>query len=717
MKLRAALKRSRADNSGASRNGAEARTAARESVGRKLLARRRWWLAAGLSAFAAAAFWGLGVTWQAYDGLEGARATGGGRAAVRFERERLGPRPKEGIRLFQSTQAVRAVARFNDSYFAATGGGLVEMSESGEVVRVFGVLEGLPESDLTCLAAHAGRLYIGTRSKGLLAFDGQRFERYWWPDREALYVTALLSDQGRLLIGTFAGGLLGFDGEGYEELGPPGEQVRPDAATVLVRHGPRLYVGTYGRGLWVSEGGRWARFTSADGLNSDRVVGVVEAGGAVLVATDFGLAAAEAAGLVVRSEGDEGRKWRDVATVPALSGLAGVSGREVFACKENGETSLLEWAGGGAWAGRPVEFAWAGGGAEITDARLSVLEGSLWLLGSRGIRRADLPRAAGGGGSTPARLSFVPFGGHQPPQSPTSNVISALAFDEDGNLWAGSFRDGLDLFAPSGERSGHLSSDDLREVNAILPDGAGGVVAATSQGLVRLDSSLRPTRRGAEEGLAGKAVLHVARLMWGRESGAASADAEAPTGGRMLIATARGLTLAGPEGLRTLTTVQGLPANSVYAVWSGGGRAFAGTLGGLAELAAGRVVRVYKDSNSALTHNWVTALCEVGGRLFVGTYGGGVFELTPAGELRGFAAEAGRAFVNPNAMWGDTERLYVGTLDGALVYDLRTQRWARLRDELPAATVLSVVGHGGHVYFGTTGGLARFDKSYFKRAG
>jgi ligand-binding sensor domain-containing protein len=165
-----------------------------------------------------------------------------------------------------------------------------------------------------------------------------------------------------------------------------------------------------------------------------------------------------------------------------------------------------------------------------------------------------------------------------------------------------------------------------------------------------------------------------------------------------------------------LTTVQGLPSNSVYAVWPAPGRVYAGTLGGLAEITAGRVTRVFKDSNSALSVNWVTAVRGAGGRVFVGTYGGGVFELLPSGDLRPFAPEAGRVFVNQNAMWSDDDRLYVGTLDGALVFDLRTQRWARVRDELPSQTVLSVTGRGDQIYFGTTAGLARFDRSFFDKS-
>ena len=113
-------------------------------------------------------------------------------------------------------------------------------------------------------------------------------------------------------------------------------------------------------------------------------------------------------------------------------------------------------------------------------------------------------------------------------------------------------------------------------------------------------------------------------------------------------------------------------------------------MNGLAQILNGRVSRVFNDSNSKLSQNWVTGLCVAGSRLFVGTYGGGVFELTPAGEFANFAVEIGRQTVNPNAMAGDDELLYVGTLDGARLLDLRSQKWIHLKAELPAGAVLSV---------------------------
>ena len=71
--------------------------------------------------------------------------------------------------------------------------------------------------------------------------------------------------------------------------------------------------------------------------------------------------------------------------------------------------------------------------------------------------------------------------------------------------------------------------------------------------------------------------------------------------------------------------------------------------------------------------------------------------------------------VNQNAMASDGERLYVGALDGAWVLDLRSQKWIRLKDELPSSAVSSVAVDAGSVYFGATGGIARVEKAYLDK--
>ncbi len=622
------------------------------------------------------------------------------------------------VQIWQSAQHVRAIARLHDAYFAATDGGLLALTQTGAPVRHYTVLDGLPESDLTSLAAWHDKLFIGTRTQGLVTFDGARFESYRWPDRKPQAITALLADASRLLIGTFAGGLIEFDGQQFTELKAGVDERRLTQINCLVRAGARLYVGTYADGLWVLEAGRWLHYTTDAGLPSNRVVGVVADDARVLVGTDFGVATAQVAELSAPEQA-RANPFHLIITLPALAGLQEFNGR-VLLCQDDGKLFVL--AAREAHGPQLQAITWRDARTahdSLTECRLLALADELWLLTSAGVWRTNTT-AVTDSVSTRASFALTPFMPLDAGRGPVSNVVAALALDGAGRLWVGSFRDGIDILAPDGRRLTHLATDTTREINALAyaPD-TNTMHAATAQGLARFDAALHETHTGAADGLLSNAITGVAVLpaqdaqgSVGQASAAGAAhhaqDAE------LVCATSRGLRFGAGGRWRGLTTVQGLPSNSLYAVLPHGRTVYVGTLGGLAEVAAGRVVRTFTDANSKLTHNWVTALCAAGPRLFIGTYGGGVFELLPAGELRPFASETGQFTVNPNALWSDGARLYAGTLDGAWVLDLRTQKWTHLQAELPAPTVLSVTGDERYSYFGTTNGIARIAGSYFE---
>ncbi|HWT03791.1 MAG TPA: hypothetical protein VN256_26320 [Pyrinomonadaceae bacterium] len=655
-----------------------------------------------LSALAAA----LWVREQARRSLADERARLANQELIPFEKRARAPLRRSEIKFWQNTEATRAVVRFQDSYFAATDGGLVRYAPDGNNSRHYTVLDGLTESDLTALAVFDSKLFIGTRSEGLLSFDGERFESYRWLDRKAQAVTALLADGGRLLVGTFAGGLIEFDGRRFTELRAGAERVRLRAVNCLTKDGPRLYVGTFDNGLWLLEAGRWLHFQTSDGLASDRVVGIAAGGGQLFVASDFGLSAAASGGLQ-EAGASRAQSFRTLATLPALTSLIAY-GDLLLLSKDDGELLALDREATARQSVAVKNLNWPRP-SDLSGSRLALVDDELWLLGSRGIWRAGEDTLTRGRG----RLAWTPFGRAGEGQPLTTNVINAIALDRAGNFWAGNFRRGIDVLSPDGKKLTHLESEAVREIN-FLRSGAGAkdpaVLAATSQGLVRFDAQFRATGVTKSDGLPSNSVMHLA-VSEGRggATGAGPSAANFP----LALATARGLSLGRPGGkLRSLSTVQGLPSDQVYTALFFRGALFAGTLGGLAQIDADRIVRVFKDSNSKLTHNWVTGLCAAGGRLFVGTYGGGVFELTASNELHSFSGEIGTATINPNAMWGDDELLFVGTLDGAWVFDLRLQKWTHLRDELPARTVLSVAGDDRYVYFGTTSGVARVEKSY-----
>jgi len=652
------------------------------------------------------------VAWQirrqAQRELDVARAGAERQAIVPTEKKLLRAFSGDGIRLMQSSNSVRSLARFNGAYFAATEGGLVELSTDGKFNRRFTVLDGLPESDLTAVICFGSQLFIGTRSQGVVSFDGTRFTAYRWTDRKAQAVTALLEDRGRLLVGTFAGGLLEFDGKEFRER--KAEQKRIAGIGNLSVEGARLFVATFSDGLWVNEASRWGHFTVADGLPSNRVIGVVAMGGQLIVATDFGVATATVNQFFGGARGSE-KSFQNTATLPSLASIAR-DGASILLCKDNGEIFQFV-ADARTQRVQLNSLSWNRPEA-LSSCQLHVFSGepSLWLLSNEGIRRTGWQDERASGRLSAGGLKFTGFGELAELNGLTSNLVSALAFDDVGNLWAGSFRNGIDVFTREGRRLTHLQSDAVREINSLMWDEASKqMIAATAQGLIRFDARMQPQLLTVADGLLSNSIQHAMPAK-------VSSSASSATSGEIILATSRGLSFGNPgsqsKQWRGLTTAQGLPSNSVYAVLPHREFIYAGTLNGLAQINAGRVVRVFNDSNSKLAQNWVTALCAVGSRLFVGTYGGGVFELMPAGEFTSFASEIGKQVVNPNALASDGQRLYVGTLDGAWILELNSQRWMKLNAELPAVTVLSVVNDSENVYFGTTSGIACVNKKQFE---
>ncbi len=571
---------------------------------------------------------------------------------VAFEKTSLTPHLSQKIQIRQNTIETRDFVRFGDSYFAATGGGLAQYSDDGSLVRHFTVLDGLPESDLIALAVFDRKLFIGTRTKNLIAFDGENFVQYRWTDRKAQAVTALLSDGDRLLIGTFGGGLITFDGKNFQEIKADNQRIL--AVNCLFKDAEKLYVGTFDNGLWIYETAIWKHFTSADGLPSNRVVGIASDDKNLFAVTDFGLSILQE------------NKFHTLQILPAISSLKKFDKR-IYLSRDDGEIFTFDES--------LKEFT---AEKDISEARLISVNEKLYLLGNRGVFLLDKNKF---------KLFLQTIN-----DSLTSNFVSALAIDRKGNLWAGTFRHGIDVFGEEGKKLTHIETENAREINFLQAENE-NVSAATSQGFLDFKPDFSNVVKTKENGLPSNSVTHF--------SGSA-------------LATTKGLVFTENDKPQILSVVNGLPSNSVYTTLQTGKSFYAGTLGGLARIENRRVIRVWKDSNSNLTTDWVTSLVTVNERIFIGTYGGGVFELLPSGEISSFAGEIGKFVVNPNAMSSDGERLYVGTLDGAKVLDLQSQKWISVKDVLPSQTVMSIRSDAENVYFGTTGGIAQIKKSYFQ---
>ena len=571
---------------------------------------------------------------------------------VPYNRKLLTPHPSNKIRIMQNMDETRDLTRFRDSYFAATNGGLVNLSEDGKLLKHFTVLDGLPESDLICLIVWNDKLFIGTRTKNLVTFDGEKFEQFIWTDREANAVTAFAANDGKLLIGTFGGGLIEFDGTNFTEI--KADEKKISAINCLSKDGVKLYIGTFDNGLLIYENDIWTHFTTAENLPSNRVVGVVAKDADVYVATDFGLAILQ------------NKSLHTLAVLPSLSGLV-LFKNQILLTKDNGEiftfdNSLKEFHA-------PVNQ---------QKSRLVLADETVWFLSNQGISKINSGKIK----------SFS-----QPENNTlTDNFVSALAFSKNENLWIGTFRRGIDVFNAEGKKLKHIESEQTREINFLQANNE-TISAATSNGLQIFKPDFSVENQTKKDGLQGNSITHFSGN-W--------------------TATTKGLTFRENGKNRVLSTVNGLPNNAVYTTLQANGKLYAGTLGGLAEIESNRVVRTFKDSNSNLKTNWITALIYANERIFIGTYGGGIFELLPSGEIHSFENEIGKFVVNSNAIFSDSERLYIGTLAGVKILDLKTQKWQTIKQILPSETVLSIVGEAENIYFGTTNGIAIIEKSYFE---
>ena len=525
---------------------------------------------------------------------------------VRYEKIPLTPHLNQNLQIWQNTNDVRDIVNFKDSYFAATSGGLLQLSAEGKTIKHFTVLDGLPESDLTALTVFSNKLFIGTKTKGLVTFDGEKFENYVWTDRQAQTITSFLENSGRLVIGTFNGGLIEFDGKYFTEI--KAEKERILGINCLVEESTKLFVGTFNNGLWIYENDVWSHFTVAEGLPSNRIVGITttnlgiaNAKQSLLVATDFGLSM------------QQENRFYTIQTLPMLSGLVKHE-NQIYLSRENGEIYRVN--------NSIQKFTQIN---ELQNTHLNVTDKKLWVFGNLGVWQLNGAQVN----------KFNQFNQNEN-ESLTDNFVSALAFDKNENLWIGTFRRGIDVIAPDGKNIKHLESEKIRNINYLNTDNE-NISAASSSGILHFKNDFSVENPTQKDGLPSDSIAHFAENV---------------------IATSKGLAFNENGKYQILSTVNGLPNNNTYTTTFVGKKLYVGTLGGLAEIEGKKVIRTFKDSNSNLTTNWVTALIYTSERLFIGTYGGGVFELTASNEIHDFSSEIGKFAVNPNAMFSDGERLY-----------------------------------------------------------
>jgi len=627
------------------------------------MSRRRVWLAAGILAAAATIFGGSAL-WRARSVLREAREGIAASATFRISVRPIVPVIPAGL------ESIGAPAVFNDAtvfqrqlYIAGPAGLTKYDGASGAIAARYRVGAELPPAPLTSLAtgvagdSQGPELWIGTWGEGLAVFDGRSFRQIRPDDARLRKITAILPlDTGRILIGTEKAGVLAYDGH---VLAPFHPSVADVAVTSLAGSETSLWIGTLDRGLLHWKAG--ALEILGDELPDKQILSLAINGETVYAGTGVGIA-----------EIRGGKLARVIAPGYFAQTLLTAKDKLWMGTLEEGMFAVPLDAHPGRLAQLGAASVCAGCSIRkilsIDGEIYALAEDSLWHGAEVVIRREDALLA--------------------------DRNIAALKMDSAGRLWIGYFDRGLQILDANGDRGQHLEDDHLFCVNRIAHDSARGVSAvATANGLVMFDAATSRRRViGQAEGLIANQV----------------SDVVLRPDGSVIAATPAGVSFIDATGISSIYAFQGLVNNHVYALASDGPRTLAGTLGGLSILDGAVVQASFTTSNSALKHNWITAITKVDKDFFVGTYGAGILRITNRGVWETFDDLRGMLEINANAMVATPAAVYAGTLDrGLAIYNMASGRWTFFTAGLPSRNVTAVEARGGVLYIGTDNGLVK----------
>lgn len=273
---------------------------------------------------------------------------------------------------------------------------------------------GLPQNTIDAIVqTRDGYLWMGTE-EGLVRFDGIRFvvsDRQTSPALGSSFVSSLYEAPDRTLwIGTYGGGLARMRDGRIEAFHP--EVLGSDRIREMQATPDGLFVGTAGGGLLRIVGESVTRYTTRDGLPSDRIWALEDDGtGGLWIATH--------GGGVVRWHGA-----RALEKITRREGLPNDLARALL--RDPDGTLWIGTDGGGvaAWRnGAMVRTVTTRNGlpSDLVRALQRDRDGSLWIGTDGGLARFR--------GADATSLGFI--------EGLPNPVVRSLAEDREGNLWVG----------------------------------------------------------------------------------------------------------------------------------------------------------------------------------------------------------------------------------------------------------------------------------------
>ncbi len=533
--------------------------------------------------------------------------------------------------------------------------------------------------------------------------------------------TVLQTRDGYLWVGTHAG-LGRFNGETFRWFTPENTPAlkASDVRSLCEARGGTLWLGTAGGGVAALRNGRWASWTTAQGLAHNEVFAIVEGpDGAVWFGTgsgavscwkdgrwtNYGVEHGLPTGLILGMTVDaRGRLW-----VGTEEGLALWTGQRFVLHRrpERPASNLVLRV----WPGPEPDTLWVSYGdgdlVVYREGRFEpVADAAQWERG----HVKGLWRAPGGElwlGAYSAGLYRLRAGRVERLSSPgrlEADHIMALEADREGNLWVATSAEGLKRVTPRTVQvwnSHNGLSDD--GILSVCEDAAGVIWAGTYSGAL---NRLGPD--GAVQTLAdGYGLVNACfYAVWADRQGAVWVG----TGGGGLFRLREGQ-------VTRYTKRDGLGSDLVMALYEDrAGRLWAGTAGGGLSCVTAEGVRTFTTADG-LAGNDIRALVEdEAGVLWIGTNGQGLMR-----HQEGRFVPAGVEPLNRARVWSlhvDADHtLWVGTAGHGL-FRLRAGHWDQWtsRDGLPDDLIYCILEDPrGRLWLSSSKGVFSLDKAACER--
>ncbi len=155
--------------------------------------------------------------------------------------------------------------------------GLVALGPGG--ARNYTTRDGLLSDEIFSIRETRHHDLLAVTSKGISILHGGRFANYSMPQQSVNIPVDVLEDRrGQLWVGA-AGGLFAATPSGWRNVLPNMSTANPLDGTAVTLHESRdgtLWAGTWGTGLWQLRDGKMRRFTTSDGLSSERIRSIYE---------------------------------------------------------------------------------------------------------------------------------------------------------------------------------------------------------------------------------------------------------------------------------------------------------------------------------------------------------------------------------------------------------------------------------------------------------